>query len=255
MLGDHDLGAACIEIGDQGISAIRALLSKAVSAISAPKASPSMSGGTPTVSKRCPGKSTKRTRLPSASVSARWWSGRLWSGRWPGSESPFCALPVAVDFDNGRVHHGVFPVGLVRDGGEQPLPDVRPHPIAEADEDAVPVPERTRQIAPWTARADNPQHRLDKKPVVLAAAPRITGLAQTTRLHLRPLGVRQHKASHPRREPQPSTDENRESQQALVRCGFPQHGPLPHVSNPPLPPSASPPRSQYLQHLGSLPQH
>src|SRR5215208_2788171 len=71
MLGDHDLGAACIEIGDQGISAIRALLSKAVSAISAPKASPSMSGGTPTVSKRCPGKSTKRTRLPSASVSAR----------------------------------------------------------------------------------------------------------------------------------------------------------------------------------------
>src|SRR5215218_9504001 len=68
-----------------------------------------------------------------------------------------------------------------------------------------------------TARADNPQHRLDKKPVVLAAAPRITGLAQTTRLHLRPLGVRQHKASHPRRESQPSTDENRESQQALGR--------------------------------------
>jgi hypothetical protein len=39
------------------------------SAISASKANPSMSGGTPTVSKRCPG--TKRTRLPSASVSAR----------------------------------------------------------------------------------------------------------------------------------------------------------------------------------------
>src|SRR3954470_11208041 len=52
-------------------SAIRALLSNAVSPISASKASPSMSGGTPTVSKRCPGKSTKRTRLPSASVSAR----------------------------------------------------------------------------------------------------------------------------------------------------------------------------------------
>ena len=71
-----------------------------------------------------------------------------------------------------------------------------------------------------TARADNPQHRLDKKPVVLAAAPRITGLAQTTRLHLRPLGVRQHKASHPRRESQPSTDENRESQQTLAHWGF-----------------------------------
>src|SRR3954447_11746242 len=52
-------------------SATMSLLSKAVSPISAPKASPSMSGGTPTVSKRCPGKSTMRTRLPSASVSAR----------------------------------------------------------------------------------------------------------------------------------------------------------------------------------------
>ena len=45
MLGDDDLGAS--------------------------KANPSMSGGTPTVSKRCPGRSTKRTRLPSASVRAR----------------------------------------------------------------------------------------------------------------------------------------------------------------------------------------
>src|SRR5207247_1935530 len=52
-------------------SAMMALLSNALSAISASKASPSISGGTPTVSKRCPGSSTKRTRLPSASVSAR----------------------------------------------------------------------------------------------------------------------------------------------------------------------------------------
>ena len=52
-------------------SATMSLLSKAVSPISAPNVTPSISGGTPTVSKRCPGKSTKRTRLPSASVSAR----------------------------------------------------------------------------------------------------------------------------------------------------------------------------------------
>jgi hypothetical protein len=48
-----------------------ALLSNALSAIRASKANPPMSGGTPTVSKRCPGRSTKRTRRPSASVSAR----------------------------------------------------------------------------------------------------------------------------------------------------------------------------------------
>src|SRR4051812_31160874 len=43
-------------------SATMSLLSNAVSPISAPKASPSMSGGTPTVSKRCPGKSTDERR-------------------------------------------------------------------------------------------------------------------------------------------------------------------------------------------------
>ena len=52
-------------------SAMMMLLSNALSAISASKANPSISGGMPTVSKRCPGRSTKRTRLPSASVRAR----------------------------------------------------------------------------------------------------------------------------------------------------------------------------------------
>jgi|SRR5215208_1445329 hypothetical protein len=82
MLGDHDLGAACIEIGDQGISAIRAFRrsghfgDQGIAVESGigdqrPEGELGVSGGTPTVSKRCPGKSTKRTRLPSASVSAR----------------------------------------------------------------------------------------------------------------------------------------------------------------------------------------
>src|SRR5246500_3141015 len=52
-------------------SAMMSLLSKALSAINAANSIPAMSGGTPTVSKRCPGSSTKRTRLPSASVRAR----------------------------------------------------------------------------------------------------------------------------------------------------------------------------------------
>ena len=52
-------------------SAITAFESKAVSAIRPPKATLSISGATPTVSKRWPGSRTKRTRLPSASVSAR----------------------------------------------------------------------------------------------------------------------------------------------------------------------------------------
>src|SRR5205809_2047233 len=100
-------------------SAIMVLLSNALSAISASKANPSMSGGTPTVSKRCPGRSTKRTRLPSASVRARILVVMPpFDGRSPGFESPFCALSVAVDLDDGGVDHGVFHVGIVGDGVE-----------------------------------------------------------------------------------------------------------------------------------------
>lgn len=65
MLGDDDLGAPRIEISDI------ASLSKALPAIRPPKSTPSRNAGMPIVSKRCPGIRRKRTRLPSASVSAR----------------------------------------------------------------------------------------------------------------------------------------------------------------------------------------
>src|SRR6516165_1417200 len=192
-------------------SAMMALLSKAMSAISAPKANPSMSGGRPTVSKRCPGRSTKRTRLPSASVSAKilvvmppferpiaWFL------------VPFCTLTVAVDLDDGGINHGVFHVRIIGDGLEQPLPDIRLRPVAEACEDTVPMAERDRQIAPGTSCACDPQHRFHKKSVVLAAAPWIAWLTQTMRLHLRPLGVSQNESFHPTLAQSSSTDENLE---------------------------------------------
>jgi hypothetical protein len=64
MPRNHDLGAALVELSDD-VVAVRP------SAINAANSIPAMSGGTPTVSKRYPGSSTKRTRLPSASVRAR----------------------------------------------------------------------------------------------------------------------------------------------------------------------------------------
>ncbi|WP_247408879.1 hypothetical protein, partial [Bradyrhizobium sp. 76] len=54
--------------------------------------------------------------------------------------------------------------------------------------------------------------------VVLAAAARISRLAKTMRLHLRPLGVSQNESVHPKLESQPSPDENPESQQTLERA-------------------------------------
>src|SRR3954447_22913218 len=110
-------------------SAMMLLLSNALSAISASKANPSMSGGTPTVSKRCPGSSTKRTRLPSASVRARilvvipplerpmaWLAAPLLHLARGGEPrlSPGQAL------DDGSVDQGVFHVPLIRDGIEKP---------------------------------------------------------------------------------------------------------------------------------------
>lgn len=66
MLGDDDLGAARVEIGDNGVAVERFVSDQRLEGQSLDERR-----GTPTVSKRCPGRSTKRTRLPSASVRAR----------------------------------------------------------------------------------------------------------------------------------------------------------------------------------------
>ena len=104
---------------------------------------------------------------------------------------------MTVDLDDGGIDHGVLHVGIVGDGVEQPHPDIRLHPVAEARELAVPVTERGRQIPPGAARSGDPQHGLDKKSVVLAAAAGIARLAKTKRLNLRPLGVSQNESVHP----------------------------------------------------------
>src|SRR5208283_485110 len=95
------------------------------------------------------------------------------------------------------------------------LPHIRLHPIAEPRIHADPAAERGQQIAPRTARARNPEHRLDKQPVVFAATPGVAGLPKTMRLHLRPLGVTQNESVHLKLESQPDSDVNPESKQTL----------------------------------------
>src|SRR5512133_2015162 len=73
------------------------------------------------------------------SAPGSWWSCRPWSGLWPGSESPFCALSVAVDLDDGGINHGVFHVRLVAAGIEKPLEDIGFDPVAVALEGRVPL--------------------------------------------------------------------------------------------------------------------
>ena len=124
---------------------------------------------------------------------------------------------MAVDFDDGGIDHGVFHIGIAGEGVEQPFPDIRLHPVAEAREYAVPVAQRWWQITPGAASSGDPQYSLDKPSVVLASTTGIARFAKTKRLHLRPLGVSQNESVHPQLESQPSPDENPESQQTLER--------------------------------------
>jgi hypothetical protein len=57
FLAPHTGDAPRVEFGDNGVAVERLVGDQHV------KANPSMSGGTTTVSKSCPGRSTKRTRL------------------------------------------------------------------------------------------------------------------------------------------------------------------------------------------------
>ena len=65
------------------------------------------------------------------------------------------------------------------------------------------------------ARPRDPQYSFDKAAIVAATASRVRRLAQTMRFHLRPLGVRQNKTIHSKRESHFTRYGNPKSQQAL----------------------------------------
>ena len=97
-----------------------------------------------------------------------WSSGRRETCRWPGFESPFCALTMAMDPNDGGINHRVFHVGLVGDRVEHALEHIRLHPVAEALEHRVPVAKQRRQITPGTAGSCDPQDRLHEQSAVTA---------------------------------------------------------------------------------------
>src|SRR5262245_44148698 len=111
---------------------------------------------------RRPCHSDDRARVRSArdcpehrSAPGFWWSCRPWNDLWPGSGSPFCALSMALHFDDGGVDHRVFHVGLVRAGIEEPLENIGFGPIAVALEDGIPLAKERRKIAPGAASPDD----------------------------------------------------------------------------------------------------
>ena len=164
-------------------SALSHSTSKALSPSRAPKATPSISGGTPTVSWRggATGRSAPGCRVRRPGRRA-WWSDRRANAQWPGFGSPPCATRLLVGGDNGAVDKGVFEVRLVRQAGEDALEYAALHPAAKrwktcstcrkhwADRAKAPPP--APAIAPLPETADCPSPcRRDRSVSPAAAAP------------------------------------------------------------------------------------
>src|SRR5580704_7372479 len=129
-----------------------------------------------------------------------WSLGLLWNVLWPGLESPFCALSVAMDLDDCCIDNGVFHVRFIRTGLEKPHENVGFDPVAVSLEHRVPLAEQGWKVTPRAACPNDPQHRLNEQPIVASASPGIRALSQALRLHLRPLGVGHYESLHPELE-------------------------------------------------------
>ena len=124
---------------------------------------------------------------------------------------------MAVNPNDGGVDHRILHVRLVAAGVEKPFENIGSHPVSKPNVDRVPFAERWRQVSPRASRPGDPQDGFDEQPIVSPAAPRISRLAQTVRLHPRPLGVGQNESVHPQLESRQTACVNPVSQQTLVR--------------------------------------
>src|SRR4051794_34605440 len=212
-------------------SALSQSASNALSPSRAPKATPSISGRTPTVSWCWPGSRTKRAKLPRASTRATILVVRPPRERpmaW--FRVPLCAARLLVGGDNGAIDQGVFEVRLIGQALEDAREDAARHPAPKALEDAIPLAETARQVAPGHARSHAPKHRLQEQPIVPGRRPRIGGLAGQQRGDLLPGRVAHHKprplkhCSNPAKaalEARPVSPGNPQCQQALTCVGPP----------------------------------
>src|SRR4051794_28024993 len=105
--------------------------------------------------------------------------------------------------DDGAVNQGVFEVWLVGEAFEDACKDAALHPATKTLEDAVPVAEIARQVAPGHARSHAPQHRLKKQAIVFGRRPRIGGLTGQQRRDLLPDRVAHHEPRPLKHRPTP----------------------------------------------------
>src|SRR5262249_43022414 len=76
------------------------------------------------------------------------------------------------------------------------LPNARPGPAIEPLKHRIPKAETFRQVAPRSPGPSNPDHRVDKQPVVFGTPAGITFPTWEQMLDLPPLYIREFVASH-----------------------------------------------------------
>jgi hypothetical protein len=81
-----------------------------------------------------------------------------------------------MDLDDGGIDHGVFHVRFVRAGLEKPNKNIGFDPSSVSREDAVPLSEEGRQVAPRASRSHDPKNCLNKQPIVASASSRVCRL-------------------------------------------------------------------------------
>src|ERR1700690_887110 len=91
---------------------------------------------------------------------------------------------------DGGVDDQVFEVWIFDQHIENTFPNALLSPSAEALENAVPVAELLRQVAPGRPRASDPQHRIDEQTIVLAVPPLVSLLTRNKPLDAPPLRLR-----------------------------------------------------------------
>ena len=92
---------------------------------------------------------------------------------------------------DGGVDNQVFKVRIFDQRIENAFSHAVLGPAAEALENAVPVAEHGRQIAPGRTRTRDPQHSVDKQTIVLAVPPFVSFLTRNKTFNAPPLRVRQ----------------------------------------------------------------
>jgi hypothetical protein len=80
--------------------------------------------------------------------------------------------------NDGAVDEHLFEICVLRQLGEDAMPDTTPRPASKSLIDTIPRPEWAWQVTPRTTRASNPQNRFNELSIIGRRAPRVAGFTR-----------------------------------------------------------------------------